>query len=232
MITRIIFLLPIILCLISCGEGHNGYNFVHLSYGVHRFLYVFNQSDYHLCYGSEIEACQKKYSISDFLESKSCDPKKQSCEFHYYYRYTFSPDDEFAIYTTYDDDLRTIIVTGGKDDIILYMTDYSTSSTYILKEPITVTQQTGFCDISVLNILFFQSLRSKYNISLDYNSMTMNPDVCRLAQLLACVSMYYPLGIDIDSNILPEDIFRAGLGCFIMIYSRYNSDLEQVLDMK
>ncbi|MCX7943254.1 MAG: hypothetical protein N2746_01940 [Deltaproteobacteria bacterium] len=224
---RATIILLFTLCLSSCGENQGGYNFVYLQYNKNELMYVFNRSEYHLCYGSDVEICQKRYSISKLSGSTKCNAKTKSCSGYYSYRYIFSPDDDFTISTAYDDDLRNVIVTNREGDVVFYSTDYFSSSTYITSVPISSSQHTGFCDVSIIESMLNQMIQNRYgysyNITLDYNSLTMNPDVCRLAQLINCIAILFP-SIDVTDDVLSKTTSQALLRCFMTVYSLYGTD--------
>gem|GEM_PF-4629018 len=204
--------------IFSCGDAQPEYNEIYLSFQNREYLYIYNQSENYLCVDSDIPLCQRRFILSQ-------DKAKVVKTIENTYR--FSPNDKFIISASMNNQGGTILISDDKGDIVRYNSTYWVSSTYDNSNFISSSQHTGFCDISTIDTMIkniFGEIYSDYGeyfkseLKIDYNSMTMNPDICRLAMVLNCIAD--KVSLEYGNSEYYSDISS---GCFYSIYSQSES---------
>ncbi len=215
----LLLLLPVYFA-ISCGNSPKEYKFIYLNYQNQEMLYVFRGSEEDLCFNEEISICQNKYSISDSTGSIKCD--KNGCRGSVSMQYFYLADNNIVIGISYEDYVRSIIASNNDGQKVVYQTNIDVTPRYRTGEYISSTQYSGYCDAKFF-IEFIYGLLPKgksVDISVDMNSLAMNPDVCKFSLLFNCL---VNIGIDLKNGtdeLYPADALSKVSSCIFLVYSQ------------
>lgn len=219
---RNISFILIALFIFSCGDGNNKvYNQVYLKLDNMQFLYFYNQAERHLCINDDISICQQKYPLTNGSGDGKCSYSYKTdrieCEGVLSYSYQYVGNEKLIINTGIGDYTHIVSVIYNNNERIFYANTFvSADDSYLISS----SQHIGLCDITLIDELFRFFIKSfgAIGIKFDYNSLTLNPDICRLAQLINCIGPNFA-SAKLTEGKEKEKIINMSLQCFSSIYS-------------
>lgn len=188
----------------SCAEDQSGYNSVYLQMFEKEYLYVFNQSERHLCVDDEIQFCQNNYKLTSMSYKMTS-------------HRNYTSGDNILI-KTYDYS-TSIVFYLNKNNVITYTSSYPIGTQFAPSNSnVSSIQSPGYCDLSFLIHLLDEAFAQFYlEIQYDLYSLSTDPEMCRFSQVVSCL-MGVGLGYSAGSEI-SEDKMKTVLSCFNMVYS-------------